>query len=163
MAKLTTKRLCSAKRRLKPALVTCQAQVLTCAVSGRRGFGYIYFLFFVLILASLIFGLSTVLIKQKQEQRADLAGVQAYYAALSAAEMLKKNPVLENYNHSIPSLQDLKELTGHEFKLTNGGGKLVKIKGVIYCIGYKGDSLDKAGAVRVLAQANGKLGIAQIN
>jgi hypothetical protein len=115
-----------------------------------KGFGYLHFLFFLLVLVSLIISFSTIVLRFREAKILDLAALKAQYYADSAAEYQRKLPALPQNKLSAPDLEKLKKADGIDYHFKDGGFKIVENKGTIYFLGFTGPTLEKADSIRVL-------------
>jgi len=123
----------------------------------KRGFSYLFFLFFVFILLTLIIGFSAVLQHYMNIQKLDESAVQAKLYAQSAADFYKSAPILGEVVLNKPDLKILKNAEGLTYPLQYGGFKIIKTKTEVYFIGYAGHNLGEAKALKVLILKDGKL------
>lgn len=123
----------------------------------RRGFSYLFFLLFSLILLTFVVSFSGLLVRAGQIQKMDYAAVQARYYADSAVEFFKKSIVLPDNQIAKLKWLTLKDLPGFVYKLHWGGFKIVKNKDILYFIGFSGTDLSRATALRVWQKKEGLL------
>lgn len=111
----------------------------------------------LLIFLTVVMGISGILQRDLSIRQLNAAALQARYYALSGIEYYKTKPNLPSNNISGIDLKKLKNAAGLTHPLTRGGFKLVKNKQDIYFIGYVGNSLSEAEAVKVLMNRGGIL------
>lgn len=123
----------------------------------RKGFSYIIFLILIFLVLTVIISLSAVLQNMAVIRQKDFNLLQAEWYALSAVEFYKTNPALPNLTQQKIDLQALKKAPGLVYPLGQGGFKIVRSKDILFFIGYKGESLAAAAALKILTQSGGKL------
>lgn len=125
----------------------------------KKGFSYLYFLFLVVITATLIGGISRVLINERKSADADLKKLQAHYYARSAINYYQSNSLLlTNSNERNLTVGKLFALPGPEQTLQYGGFKIIQNNDTIFFLGYTGTATTARTASEVLVFKEGIYG-----